>query len=86
MGVLYRCPQNVYTKGDAKMSEVNLRGLVVSKHKTLRNFAKAMNWSERKTAAIVNGKQEPNASDIEAMAKELNISVPEEFRRIFFTR
>lgn len=68
------------------MSEVNLRGLIVSKYRTIQKFATEMDWGYRKTQAIVSGKQEPTASDIEKMADALNITVSDEFRKIFFAR
>ena len=66
------------------MDYITLRGLVISRFGTLTNFAKALGWSERKVSYIISGKQEASASDIEAMAAQLSIDIPEEMRRIFF--
>ena len=61
-----------------------LRGSVAAKFGSCANFAKALNWSGRKTRDIVSGRQVANANDMRAMAEALEISDPEEFMRVFF--
>ena len=66
------------------MSENNLRGRVISMYHSVLNFGKIMHWSSRKTYAIVNGKQEPTAKEIDAMCAALNVQIPEDMRSLFF--
>lgn len=66
------------------MSKLTLRGVIISKYGNLDSFAKDVGWSHRKVSYIVNGKQEPTASEIELMADKLEIEVPDLFRQIFF--
>ena len=61
----------------------NLRGKIISIYGTIGRFAKEVNWSRRKTSAIVNGRQEATASDIETMASALHVELPEDFRLLF---
>ena len=67
------------------MEENNLRGRIVSMYTSVLNFAKAVQWSSRKTYDIVNGKQEPTAKDIEVMCSALNVQIPEDMRALFFS-
>ncbi len=67
------------------MEEMTLRGRIISMYHTLGAFAKEMGWSRRKVSCIVNGKQEATASDIEKMAKALNVQLSTEFRILFLT-
>lgn len=60
------------------------RGLVLSKYKSISEFAQAVGWSRNKASRIVNGIQEPDANDMEIMAKALDIRTPERFMDIFF--
>lgn len=61
-----------------------LRGAVAEKYGSCAKFAKALNWSGRKTRDIVSGRQVPDAKDIKEMAEALEIQEPREFMRIFF--
>ena len=54
-----------------------LKGLVVDNFGSLHNFGVAMGWNRNKTSAIVNLKQEPRISELQAMAKVLGHSVEE---------
>lgn len=63
----------------------NLRGRIVSMYHSVINFGRAMQWSSRKTYNIVNGKQEPTSSEIEAMCAALDVQIPEEMRLLFFS-
>ena len=67
------------------MPENNLRGRIIAMYHTVNNFAKIMGWSNRKTYAIVNGKQEPTATDIDLMCEALNVQIPDDMRNLFFT-
>ncbi|MBR0159797.1 MAG: helix-turn-helix transcriptional regulator [Oscillospiraceae bacterium] len=66
------------------MANMTLRGVIVSKYGSLDAFGKDVGWSHRKVSYIVNGKQEPTASEIELMADKLEIEVSDLFRQIFF--
>lgn len=61
-----------------------LRGEIITVFGSVRKFAKAAKWSERKTYAIVCGKQEPTAKDIEKMCDLLNVEIPAEMKALFF--
>ena len=70
--------------GGETMNENHLRGKIISIYHSVLNFAKVMHWSTRKTYDIVNGKQEPTASDIDAMCTALDIQIPDDMRSLFF--
>lgn len=61
-----------------------LRGRIVEDFGSIRAFAAAIGWHEQKTARIVNGIQEPTASEILLMANALHVEVPEEMIALFF--
>lgn len=65
------------------MEALTLKGRVISMYNTIGAFAKAIGWSRRKASEIVNKKQEPTASDIEAMASILKVELPAEFKTLF---
>lgn len=71
-------------KGGEGMEGNVLRGVVAEKFGSCAKFAKALNWSGRKTRDIVSGRQVPDAKDIKEMADTLNITEPKEFMRVFF--
>ena len=50
-----------------------VKGEVYAKFKNIAELARVLGWSRQKLSLIVNGKREPNLSDIQAMAKALNI-------------
>lgn len=67
------------------MSELlNYRGIVLSKYKSISDFAKAIGWSRNKASRILNCKQEPDSQDIIDLTKLLKIPSQEEFFAIFF--
>lgn len=68
-----------------RMPENILRGRVAAKYGNCTRFAKALNWSGRKTRDIVSGRQVANADDISQMAKALEISDPVDFMYVFFS-
>ena len=65
------------------MKNMPLRGRVISVFGTIGKFANEIGWSRRKASCIINGNQEATASDIEAMARVLNVELPEEFKILF---
>lgn len=50
-----------------------VKGEVYAKFKNIAELAKELGWSRQKLSLIVNGKREPNLSDIQAMSNALNI-------------
>lgn len=65
-------------------SIISLRGLALSKYKTIGEFAKAVGWTRNKASRIINGKQELNTQDIEDITKCLDIQSAQLFIQIFF--
>lgn len=63
---------------------MSIRGLVLSKYKSISAFAREIGWGRQKAQRILNGIQEPTLSDIEKMAFLLNIKTAETFTCIFF--
>ena len=63
---------------------ITLRGVVMSKYKTIGEFAKAIGWKRNKASRIINGVQDPDITDMEQLARTLDIKTQEDFIRIFF--
>lgn len=63
---------------------ITLRGLVLSKYKTIGDFAKAIGWQRNKASRIVNGKQYPNTEEIQRITECLNSNSINLFVHIFF--
>lgn len=51
----------------------NVKGAVYARYKDIADLAKTLGWSRQKLSPIVNGKREPNLSDIQAMAKAMDM-------------
>lgn len=67
------------------MSELlTLRGVVLSRYKTIGDFAEAIKWKRNKASRVLNGVQQPDAEDIQQMAKCLEINSADAFMQIFF--
>ena len=63
---------------------ITLRGVVMSKYKTSGECAQAIGWKRNKASRIVNGIQDPDITDMELLARTLDIKTQEDFIRIFF--
>lgn len=63
--------------------EVTLRGLVLSKFHTIKDFSEAIGWKKTKAWRIVNEKQKPNDVEMAQLAKCLCMNI-ETFLNIFF--
>ena len=63
---------------------ITLRGAVMSKYRTIGDFAKDIGWKRNKASRIVNGVQEPSITDMEQLARTLDLKTQEDFIRIFF--
>lgn len=65
-------------------SMLTLRGIVLSKFKTIGEFADAIGWKRSKASRILNGVQVPDVVDAQKMAESLEIDSAELFMQIFF--
>ena len=63
---------------------VTLRGVILSRYKTIGAFAKAIGWKRTKASRIINGVQDPDMTDIQEITKLLEIKTQETFIDIFF--
>ena len=64
------------------MDQSKLRSLIYGNFRTAADMARQMDWGKQKLHRIVNGKQEPNLTDLSAMAQALGKSLME-MARIF---
>lgn len=53
----------------------NVKGAVYARYKDIAELAETLGWSRQKLSPIVNGKKEPTLSDIQAMAKAMDMDV-----------
>ena len=53
----------------------NVRGAVYARYESIAELAETLGWSRQKLSPIVNGKQEPTLSDIQAMAQAMEMDV-----------
>jgi len=69
------------------MEEIlTLRGVVLSKYRTIGAFADAMNWKRSKASRIVNGTQAPNIDEVQDIAERLSINSRDMFVQIFLPK
>lgn len=66
------------------MEDVNLRGMILSKFKTIGAFAESIGWSRNKAGRIVNGQQELTMNDIVEITNTLDLKDRNTFDVIFF--
>lgn len=66
------------------MTEITIRGMVLSKYKTIGAFADRIGWSKNKASRIINQKQEPDILEMKQLADCLDIHTPEDFMGTFF--
>lgn len=50
-----------------------VRGAVYERYSDIASLAKEIGWSRQKLSPIVNGKREPSLSDVQAMAKAMDM-------------
>lgn len=60
-----------------------LRGLIFSHHRSLREFSDAIGWQKKKTSRIMLGIQEPTLKDVKEIAVHFKLS-RQEFLELFF--
>ena len=53
----------------------NVKGAVYARYKDIADLANTLGWSRQKLSPIVNGKKEPSLSDVQAMAKAMDMDV-----------
>ena len=53
----------------------NVKGAVYARFKDIADLANTLGWSRQKLSPIVNGLKEPDLSDIQAMAKAMEMDV-----------
>ena len=52
---------------------ITFRGLIYSRYKSIAAFAEVIGWTRQKATNIVNGAQEPSLSDVNKVAKALEM-------------
>lgn len=53
----------------------NVKGAVYARYKDIADLANTLGWSRQKLSPIVNGKKEPDLSEIQAMAEAMEMDV-----------
>ena len=53
----------------------NVKGAVYARYKDIADLANTLGWSRQKLSPIVQGKKEPSLSDVQEMAKALEMEV-----------
>lgn len=69
------------------MQSINVEALrmgILSKHKNFSECARSMGWKPSKLNRIMRAEQELSETDINQLAKNLDIQTCEEFVNIFF--
>lgn len=67
------------------MENIQFRGVVYSKFKSIAAFADSIGWTRQKGSNIVNGVSEPSLDDVDKISKALNMSF-EETARFFLNK
>ena len=62
---------------------ITLRGLVVAKFGSIKKFADYLNWSYARTYRLVHMTQQPESSDICAMADALQLTDGDTIVKVF---
>lgn len=63
--------------------ENSLLAAVLTKFRSISNFARALNWDRKKASRIVNRQQLPTAKDMDEMADALDVHDCETFMHLF---
>ena len=64
--------------------EMTLRGVILQKYPSATAFGKAMGWGRQKASNIMNGRIQPSADDMIAIANAVGINDSTSFMSIFF--
>ena len=62
------------------MENIQFRGVVYSKFKSIAEFGSCIGWTRQKATNIVNGLAEPSLDDVDKMSKALNLPFEETAR------
>ena len=62
------------------MENIQFRGVVYNKFKSIADFSNCIGWTRQKGTNIVNGLTEPSLDDVDKMSKALNMSFEETAR------
>lgn len=65
-------------------SRITLRGLVLSKYRTITDFSNAIGWKRNRSGRILRGEQELSMNDIIDLTLTLDIDDRDLFDNIFF--
>lgn len=66
------------------MNSITLRGVILSKYRTIGEFSDAIGWKRNKAGRIIRGEQELSMSDIVEITNVLEIEDRQLFDNIFF--
>ena len=64
--------------------EMTLRGVILQKYPSATAFGKAMGWGRQKASNIMNGRVQPSAEDMIAIANAVGINDSTSVMSIFF--
>lgn len=64
--------------------EMTLRGAVLQKYPSATAFGKAMGWTRYKASNIINGRVQPTANEMIAIAKNIGAEDAQTFMSLFF--
>lgn len=53
----------------------NVKGAVYARFKDIADLANTLGWSRQKLSPIINGKKEPSLSDVQDIAKAMEMDV-----------
>lgn len=65
---------------------ITIRGLALSKYRSISKFATAIGWTRNKASRVLNGVTIPSADDMIEISTILDISTPERFIQYFFPK
>ena len=64
--------------------DMNLRGVILQRFPSATAFGKEMGWGRQKASNIMNGRTQPSAEDMIAIAQKVGIDDARSFMDIFF--
>lgn len=62
------------------MEQMNFRGVVYSRFRSIAELGQTIGWTRQKTTNIVNGIVEPSLDDVEKLSRALGLSFEETAR------
>lgn len=64
--------------------EMKLRGVILQKYPSASAFARSVGWGRQKASNIMNGRIQPSADDMIAIAEAVGIDDAKAFMALFF--